>query len=309
MKIIYMGTPYFAVPCLKHLVSEGYDVCLVVTQPDKPVGRKQILTPSDVKKVAIELGLEVYQPTSLRTEEAYLKLKSYNSDFLIVAAYGKILPQNILDIPKYAPINVHGSLLPLYRGAAPIQRTVIDGQKTAGITTMLMEAGLDTGDMLLKYETPVDENMTAGELFDFLANKAPDLLIETLEGYVEGKILPQKQDQNQATYAPMLSKDEAIIDWSCTSLDIHNKVRGMNPWPVAQTSFSGKKLKLYRTSKTELYTEKDAGTVIVDKSRMFLACGDGKLLEVLEIQLEGGKKLDTTSFLAGHRDIDGTVLG
>ena len=212
MKIIYMGTPDFAVPCLERLIKDGHDVCLVVTQPDKAQGRKMVLTPPAVKVLAQKYGAEVYQPATLKSDEAFEKLNSYNPDYIVVAAYGKILPERVLDIPKYACINVHGSLLPMYRGAAPIQRAVIDGQKTTGITTMLMGEGLDTGDMLLKYETAIGENETAGELFDRLALSAPDLLIKTLDDFAEGKITPEKQDDTKATYASMLSKDEAVVD-------------------------------------------------------------------------------------------------
>ena len=309
MKIIYMGTPDFAVPCLERLIKNGYDVCLAVTQPDKAQGRKMILTPPPVKITAEKYGVEVYQPVTLKSDESYEKLKSYNPDFIVVAAYGKILPKRILDIPKYACINVHGSLLPKYRGAAPIQRAVIDGMKTSGVTTMLMGEGLDTGDMLLKYETEIGENETAGELFDRLAEASPDLLIKTLEDFASSKIVPEKQDETQATYASMLSKDEALIDWNEPSDIIHNKIRGMSPWPVAFTYYDGKKLKIYQSEKTDKSTSTLPGTVTADKNSIYVSCSDGKLLKILSLQAEGAKRLDAKQFSAGHRDLDGCVLG
>lgn len=309
MKIIYMGTPDFAVPCLERLIKDGYDVCLAVTQPDKARGRKMILTPPPVKVTAEKNGVEVFQPVTLKSDEAYDKLKSYNPDFIVVAAYGKILPKRILDIPKYACINVHGSLLPKYRGAAPIQRAVIDGMKTSGVTTMLMGEGLDTGDMLLKYETEIGENETAGELFDRLAEASPDLLVKTLEDFALSKITPEKQDESKATYASMLSKDEALIDWNEPSDIIHNKIRGMSPWPVAFTHYDGKKLKIYQSEKTDKSTSALPGTVSADKNSIYVSCSDGKLLKILSLQAEGAKRLDAKQFSAGHRDLNGCVLG
>lgn len=309
MKIIYMGTPDFAVPCLERLIKDGYDVCLAVTQPDKARGRKMILTPPPVKVTAEKNGVEVFQPVTLKSDEAYDKLKSYNPDFIVVAAYGKILPKRILDIPKYACINVHGSLLPKYRGAAPIQRAVIDGMKTSGVTTMLMGEGLDTGDMLLKYETEIGENETAGELFDRLAEASPDLLVKTLEDFALSKITPEKQDESKATYASMLSKDEALIDWNEPSDIIHNKIRGMSPWPVAFTHYDGKKLKIYQSEKTDKSTSTLPGTVSADKNSIYVSCSDGKLLKILSLQAEGAKRLDAKQFSAGHRDLNGCVLG
>ena len=309
MKIIYMGTPDFAVPCLERLIKDGYDVCLAVTQPDKAQGRKMILTPSPVKVTAEKNGVEVFQPVTLKSDEAYDKLKSYNPDFIVVAAYGKILPKRILDIPKYACINVHGSLLPKYRGAAPIQRAVIDGMKTSGVTTMLMGEGLDTGDMLLKYETEIGENETAGELFDRLAEASPDLLVKTLEDFALSKITPEKQDESKATYASMLSKDESLIDWNEPSDIIHNKIRGMSPWPVAFTHYDGKKLKIYQSEKTDKSTSALPGTVSADKNSIYVSCSDGKLLKILSLQAEGAKRLDAKQFSAGHRDLNGCVLG
>lgn len=309
MKIVYMGTPDFAVPCLERLVKDGYDVACVVTQPDKPQGRKQILTPSDVKVCAMKHGIEVYQPQTLRSEEAYEHLKSFGADYFIVAAYGKILPKNILDLPRYACINVHGSLLPKYRGAAPIQRSVLAGDKVTGITTMLMGEGLDTGDMLLKSEYAIDINETSGEVFDALAQSAPDLLIETIEKYTKGEITPVKQDESKATYAHMLSKDEAVIDWSKSAQEVHNLVRGMAPWPVAYSFYGDKKIKIFTTRLTDEKSSLEAGKLKEDKNKVFVTCGDGKFIEVLSLQLEGGKRLEAKQFLAGHPVTSDTKLG
>lgn len=300
VRIIYMGTPDFAVPCLERLVKEKFDVVCVVTQPDKPKGRKMELTPSEVKIKAIEYGLPVYQPNSLKTQEAYEYLKNLEPDYIIVAAYGKILPKNILDLPKYACINVHGSLLPKYRGAAPIQRSVLAGDKVTGVTTMLMAEGLDTGDMLLKAEYPIGVNETSGEVFDALASMSPDLLMETIDKFTKGEIVPEKQNDEEATYAAMLSKDEAIIDWGLPAEKVHNLIRGMAPWPVAYTSYQGKKMKIFASYLTDEKTTLEPGRIKDDKNEIKAACGDGTLLEISVLQLEGGKRLEAKQFLAGH---------
>ncbi len=309
VKIIYMGTPDFAVPCLERLATEdGYEVVCVVTQPDKPQGRKQVLTPSFVKVSALKLGLNVYQPASLRTQESYDYLKSFDADYIIVAAYGKILPKSILDLPKYACINVHGSLLPKYRGAAPIQRSVLAGEKITGVTTMLMAEGLDTGDILLTQEYEIGDNETSGEVFDSLAALSPDLLIKTIEKYTNNEIVPVKQDDSLATYASMLTKEEARIDWSKSVDEIHNLVRGMSPWPVAYTMYKGKKMKIYSAEKTGEATSLIPGTIKKDKSEILIACGDGMLLRVTSLQLEGSKRMDAKSFLLGHPAQDEVIL-
>ena len=296
-----MGTPDFAVPCLERLVKENFEVVCVVTQPDKPKGRKQELTPSDVKVKALELNLHVYQPATLKTQEAYDYLNQFNADYIIVAAYGNILPKSILDMPKYACINVHGSLLPKYRGAAPIQRSVLAGDKVTGITTMLMNEGLDTGDILLKSQYEIDINATAGEVFDALAQSAPDLLIKTIDMFTKGEIVPEKQNDEQSTYAAMLSKDEAVIDWNKSALEIHNLIRGMSPWPVAYTFLEGKKLKIYSSRLTDAKTSLEVGKVKEDKDSILVACGDGMLLSLTSVQLEGSKRMDAKSFLLGHK--------
>ncbi|MCD7774254.1 MAG: methionyl-tRNA formyltransferase [Clostridiales bacterium] len=310
MKIIYMGTPDFAVPCLERLVSDDdFQVVCVVTQPDKPKGRKQELTPSDVKIAALKAGLTVYQPASLKNDEACEYLKSFNADYIVVAAYGKILPKSILDLPKYACVNVHGSLLPKYRGAAPIQRSVLAGDKITGVTTMLMAEGLDTGDILLTREYSIGENETSGQVFDALAQLSPDLLIETLHKYANGEIIPKKQNDEAASYASMITKSEAVIDWNRDMAEIHNLVRGISPWPVAYTEYKGKKLKIYSTEKTDEKTSLAPGTLKADKNEMLVSCGDGLLLKITSLGLEGSKRMDAKSFLLGHPADKDFILG
>ena len=301
MNIIYMGTPDFAVPCLERLAAEGFAIPCVVTQTDKPRGRKQELTPSDVKVAALKLGLNVYQPATLKTQEAYDYLKQFEPDFIVVAAYGKILPKAILDLPKYACINVHGSLLPKYRGAAPIQRSVLSGDKVTGITTMLMAEGIDTGDILLKKEYEIGENETSGEVFDALSALSPDLLLETIDKFVKGEITPVKQNEDEATYAAMLSKNEAEIDCNLSSAQVHNLIRGMLPWPVAFTFFGGKKTKIYGSYLTGKKSSGKIGDFVSENKELFLVCAGGELLGISSLQLEGSKRLDAKQFLAGHR--------
>lgn len=308
--VVFMGTPDFAVPALESLIkSDEYDVKLVVSQTDKPQGRHQELVAPPVKQIALQYGIEVFQPKTLKTDEAYEKIASYKPDFIIVAAYGKILPQRVLDIPVYGCVNLHGSLLPKYRGAAPIQWSVINGEKKTGLTSMLMDAGLDTGDILLVSETEIGENETAGELFDRLAEMGPELLFRTLSGLADGEIAPVKQNEEEATYVSVLSKEMAAIDWNESALSIHNKIRGMSPWPVAKTSFDGKLLKVYSSLVTDRRTNGIPGTLSVCSGRIYVACGDGMLLEITELQLEGAKRMSAADFLRGHQSADGVILG
>ena len=242
--VVFMGTPDFAVPALRALIeAPDYDVKLVVSQTDKPQGRKQILTAPPVKQLALQYGIEVFQPKTLKTPEAAEKIAALRPDFIVVAAYGKILPQTVLDIPRFGCVNLHGSLLPKYRGAAPIQWCVLNGEKETGVTTMLMDAGLDTGDILYVEKTPVGENETAGELFDRLAALCPALLLRTLDDLADGKITPKKQNAAEATYVSVLNKEMAVLDWTLPAAVIHNRVRGLNPWPAAKTALDGKSLK------------------------------------------------------------------
>ena len=298
--VVFMGSPDFAVKALEALIeSPDYDVKLVVSQTDKPQGRKQILTPPPVKTVALQNGIEVFQPKTLRSDEAYEKIASAHPDFIVVAAYGKILPQNVLDIPKYGCVNLHGSLLPKYRGAAPIQWCVINGEEKTGVTTMLMDAGLDTGDILLTSETPISADETAGELFDRLAALCPALLLQTLKGLEAHTIIPKKQNEKDATYVGVLSKEMAAINWNDSAAAIHNKVRGMNPWPVAKTVFCGKILKIFAGRPLNAAARYPAGSLYSEKGDLFVSCGEG-VYRIDELQLEGAKRMNSSDFLRGH---------
>ena len=298
MRIVYMGTPDFAVPALEKLAqSPDYTVAAVFTQPDKPKGRKMVMTPPDVKVCAEKLGIPVFQPSSMRSEEAYNSLKELNPDVIVVAAYGQILPKAVLDLPKFGCVNIHGSLLPKYRGAAPIQQSVLDGEKVTGVTTMLMDVGLDTGDILLKAETEIGENETAGELFDRLAVLGGELIVETLDKLKKGEITPQKQDESLATHTSKITKELCPIDFNKTAYEVHNKVRGLNPWPVAVTEISGKTVKVYSSRVSDMSGA--AGTILSLKP-FVIACGD-KSVELIEIQPQGKKRMTAQAFLAGHK--------
>ncbi len=298
MRIVYMGTPDFAVPALEKLAqSPDYTVAAVFTQPDKPKGRKMVMTPPDVKVCAEKLGIPVFQPASMRSEEAYNSLKELNPDVIVVAAYGQILPKAVLDLPKFGCVNIHGSLLPKYRGAAPIQQSVLDGEKVTGVTTMLMDVGLDTGDILLKAETEIGENETAGELFDRLAVLGGELIVETLDKLKKGEITPQKQDESLATHTSKITKELCPIDFNKSAFEVHNKVRGLNPWPVAVTEISGKTVKVYSSRVSDMSGA--AGTILSLKP-FVVACGD-KSVELIEIQPQGKKRMTAQAFLAGHK--------
>lgn len=298
MDIVFMGTPDFAVPSLEALAkSEKYNVKAVYTQPDKPVGRKRILTPPDVKVCAEKFGIEVFQPVSMKDEAVAEHLRGLAPDVIIVIAYGKILPKAVLDIPKYGCINIHGSLLPKLRGAAPIQRAVIDGEEETGVTSMMMDVGLDTGDMLVKESVSILPDETAGELFDRLSILGTKVLTDTLQKIEDGTLTREKQNEDESTYAAMLSKEECIIDWSCSAKSVHNKVRGMNPWPVAAAWYKGKKLKIYKTRLSERSGE--PGTVL-SVSPVIMACGEGSV-ELVEVQLEGKKRMTAEEFVRGQR--------
>lgn len=306
MRIVFMGTPDFAVPSLQALIDAGHDVCAVYTQPDKPQGRKQILTAPPVKTLALEHDIPVFQPNTLKNEDEQARLRKLAPEVIIVVAYGKLLPKAVLDIPPHGCINVHGSLLPRWRGAAPIQWAVIAGDEMAGVTTMKMAEGLDTGDMLLTYETKVGEKETAGELFDRLAQSGAELLTQTLVKLDE--ITPRPQDDAQSCYAHMLDKQMAVIDWSKSAHEIDCLIRGLNPWPIALTTLSGERLKVFAAEKAAGNGE--AGTVLEadPKKGLTVACGEGAL-KLIEIQLVGGKRMKATDFLRGHAIEVGTKLG
>lgn len=306
MRIVFMGTPDFAVPSLQALIDAGHDVCAVYTQPDKPQGRKQILTAPPVKTLALEHDIPVFQPNTLKNEDEQARLRELAPEVIIVVAYGKLLPKAVLDIPPHGCINVHGSLLPRWRGAAPIQWAVIAGDEMAGVTTMQMAEGLDTGDMLLTYETKVGEKETAGELFDRLAQSGAELLTETLVKLND--ITPRPQDDAQSCYAHMLDKQMAVIDWSKSAHEIDCLIRGLNSWPIALTTLSGERLKVFAAEKAAGNGE--PGTVLEadPKKGLTVACGEGAL-RLTEIQLVGGKRMKATDFLRGHAIEVGTKLG
>lgn len=296
-----MGTPDFAVPSLKRLIADGHEIALVVTQPDKPRGRKREITPPPVKEAALEAGIPVYQPDTLRSDEAFGRLKAADADFFVVAAYGKILPKNVLDLPRYACVNVHGSLLPKYRGAAPIQRSVINGDKVAGVTIMLMAEGLDSGDVLSTASVEVGEDETAGELFDRLAELSPALLSETLVKYAAGEITPVPQNEDEATRAPMLDKSEAVIDWTKPAESVRNMIRGFNPAPVARTSLGGYDMQVYAAVRPGETSGEAAGSCRADPRGIAVVCGDGEVLILTDIRPEGGKRMKAADFLRGHK--------
>ena len=302
-----MGTPDFAVPCLQALLEASYDVVGVFTQPDKPKGRGHKVLPPPVKELALKQGIPVYQPVSLKTEESLAQLTGLAPDLIVVVAYGKILPKAVLELPRLGCINVHASLLPKYRGAGPIQWSVLNGETVTGVTTMYMAQGLDTGDMLLKQETPIGENETASELHDRLSAIGASVLLDTLRALKEGKLSPQKQDDALATHAPMLSKELSLLDFHKPAQMVHNQFRGLSSWPCAATTLHGKRLKVYRS---ELAPGKQAepGTVVSGK-QLVVACGDGGAVHLTEVQFEGSKRMKSEDFLRGHRVEPGTVLG
>lgn len=277
MKIIFMGTPNFAVPSLEALI-EKYGVEAVFTQPDRPKGRGKKLAFSPVKEVAVKHNIKVLQPEKLKEDrEAVEYLKELNPDFIIVVAFGQLLTKEVLDIPKYGCINLHASLLPMYRGAAPLNWVIVNGEKVTGNTTMLMDVGLDTGDMLLKDEVEITENMTTGELHDILMVRGGKLLIDTIEGLVDNTIKPIKQE-GDTCYAKMLNKTTGKINWENNAQDIHNLIRGLNPWPIAHTTYNEQSMKIYESKVINEDSNKEPGTIInVSKEGMKVSCGKGEI--------------------------------
>ncbi len=299
MRIVFMGTPEFAVPCLQKLLDCGHEVSGVFTQPDKPQGRKMILTPPPVKKLAVENSIPVYQPVKMRDGTALEMLKEANPELVIVVAYGKILPKEILEYPKYGCINIHASLLPELRGAAPIQWSVINGFKKTGVTSMQMDEGLDTGDMLIKEEIEIGENESAGEIHDKLSVLGASVLEKTIELLLKGELKPEKQDHEKFTYAPMLSKELSPIDWNLTASEVHNKIRGLCPWPSATAVLNGKKIKIHQSVCVSA-EGKNAGEVIEIGKHLVVSCGDGKCIEILNLQAEGKKAMSAADFMRGN---------
>lgn len=308
MNIVFMGTPEFAVPSLKALY-ENFNISAVFTQPDKPKGRGKKLAFSPVKEFALSKSIKIYQPIKLKNEpEIIEELRKLKPDFIIVVAFGQILTKEVLDIPKYGCINLHASLLPKYRGAAPINWCIIKGEKYSGNTTMLMDVGLDTGDMLLKSKYEITGDMTAGELHDILMEDGAGLLIETINGVVEGSIIPEKQSNENIVYASMLDKTMAKINWNSSALEIKNFIRGLNPWPVAFTTYEGENMKIYKASVIDKESDEKQGTILeVTKSGIKVAAAHGTLL-VEVIQFPGGKPLKVEEYINGNEIKTGIVL-
>jgi methionyl-tRNA formyltransferase len=307
LRTIFMGTPDFALQTLQGLIDAGCNMVGVYTQPDRPKGRGKQLAAPPVKELALQYNLPVYQPVKLRQPEAVAELEALAPDLIVVVAYGQILPKSVLDIPAHGCINVHASLLPSYRGAAPINKAIIDGERETGITTMYMDVGLDTGDMLIKKSLLIGPEETAGELHDRLASLGRETMEETLQQLCAGTLQREVQDDAQSSYASMMKKEDGRIDWSRSSLEIHNHVRGLDPWPGAYTSLGGELLKLARTSPDAADGGK-AGTIVsADSDGVRVACGRGTLL-VKELQLAGRKRLAAGDFLRGCNLVPGTVL-
>lgn len=308
MRVVFMGTPDFAVPCLERIVACSHEVVGVFTQPDKPVGRKRVITPPEVKVCAMKYGIDVYQPEKMRDGTAFEIIKELNPELIVVVAYGKILPKEILEFPKYGCINIHGSLLPKLRGAAPIQWSVINGDEYAGVTSMMMNEGLDTGDMILKKEVKIDFNETSGELYDRLSLIGADVLEETLKQIENGTIICTPQNDDESTYAPLLSKELSEIDWNDTALNVYNKIRGLNPWPVALTYVDGVKYKIYAAEYVENANGKP-GEIVDNNKKIVVSCGDGNGVSIKIIQPEGKKQMDVTAFLSGNKLEKGKLIG
>jgi methionyl-tRNA formyltransferase len=306
MRVVFLGTPSFAVPTLEALVAAGHEVVCVVTQPDRPSGRGHQLTASPVKDAAVRLGLPVYQPERIRRPEAVQNLAALAPDAMVVVGYGQIIPQSAIDTPPHGIINVHASLLPKYRGAGPVQWAIANGETHTGVTTMRIDAGLDTGEMLLKAETDIGPEETAVELGARLAAMGAALLVETLERIAS--IVPRKQDPAQATYAPLLKKEDGLIDWRHPAQAIHNRVRGFQPWPGAYTRFRGRQLHVWKSRvAAEAPGELgEAGPLLLDPLRA--VCAEGTL-QFIEVQLEGRKRTTAEAFVNGQRIAAGDILG
>lgn len=308
MRVVFMGTPDFAVGTLEAIIKEGYEVAGVVTQPDKPKGRGKNMQFTPVKEVAVAKNIPVYQPIRVKEPEFIEELQKLNPEVIVVVAFGQILPKAILDMPQYGCVNVHASLLPRYRGAAPIQWAVIDGEKESGVTTMLMEEGLDTGDMLKKTVVPLEEDETGGSLHDKLAAAGADLLIETLKELEAGTSVRTKQDDTLSNYAKMLDKQLGHIDFTKPAEEIERLIRGLNPWPSAFTGIDGKTLKIWSATVVNQEAEGKYGEIVeVTQDSILVKTGKG-LLELDEVQLEGKKRMETDAFLRGYPVKVGTIL-
>lgn len=310
-RVVFMGTPEFAVPSLDALLDAGYEVVGAFTQPDRPVGRGHKLAACPVKQRALERGVPVFQFERVRRQEGLDALRALNPDVVVTAAFGQILSRKLLEVPAHGTVNVHASLLPKYRGAAPINWCIINGETEAGVTTMLTDIGVDTGDMLLSRKTPIGDMETAGELTERLSQIGAELLIETLDKYLKGEITPVKQDESQMSHQPMLDREMARIDWTRSAKEISCLVRGMNPWPCAFTTLSGGNLKIYMAKPADIDAQcAQCGQVIESSAKkgLFVACGEG-VLEIIEMQAPNAKRMAAKAYLMGKRIDAGTVLG
>ena len=301
MKIIFMGTPDFSVGTLEALIEAGHEVVLAVTQPDKPKGRGKEMQFTPVKECAVKYGIPVFQPQRVREAECIEELRKYEADVMVVVAFGQILPKEILEMTPYGCINVHASLLPKYRGAAPIQWAIIDGEEVTGVTTMQMNEGLDTGDMLLKTMIPIEAKETGGSLFDKLAAAGAKLCVETLDGLVAKTIVPEVQGETPTAYAKQIKKELGDINWSWDGKAIERLIRGLTPWPSAYSNWNGKQMKIWDAEITEGNTQEAPGTIVkVEKEAFYVQTGDG-LLKVCELQIPGKKRMDAAAFLRGYQ--------
>ena len=307
MRLAFLGTPAFAVPTLERLVARGHQVLAAVTHPDRPKGRGQTLAPPPVKEAALRLGVPVYQPERIKRPESVDYLRSLAPEAMVVVGYGQIIPQSIIDIPPLGILNVHASLLPRYRGAGPIQWAIVNGETVTGVTIMRIDAGLDTGPMLLKAATAIGADETALDLGRRLSVMGADLLIEALDALAAGRIVPQPQENAQASYAPMLKKEDGRIDWSRSAAQIHNQVRGMQPWPGAYSIFRGGALHVWRARPVEAGAGHPPGTLVRIKP-LLVACGAGAL-ELIEVQMEGRKRMPAADFANGQRLVENEILG
>ncbi|MBR6243138.1 MAG: methionyl-tRNA formyltransferase [Ruminococcus sp.] len=309
MKIVFMGTPEFAVPCLKALAESSHEVAAVFTQPDKPKGRGYKMIPTPVKSAALEYDIPVYQPLSLRKgEDAEKSMKILNDiapDIIVVTAYGQILPKEILELPAHGCINIHASLLPAYRGAAPINWCILNGEKETGVTSMQMSEGLDTGDMLIREKTEIGENETYQELYARLSEMGGEVLMKTLEAVENGTLAPEKQDDSLSSYSPMIKKEMSALDFSKPASQVHNTVRGVTGF----TMLGGKRLKVFSSELSDdIAPDAENGSIVVPE-KFTVKCGDGKCISFTEIQLEGGKRMKTADFLRGRKLNKGDILG
>lgn len=308
MRVIFMGTPDFSVGILEEIIRAGHEVALVVTQPDKPKGRGNAMQFPPVKECAVEHGLEIFQPKKIREPENAEILKKYNADIFIVAAFGQILPKEILDMPKYGCVNVHASLLPKYRGAAPIQWAVINGDEITGVTIMKMDIGIDTGDMIAKREVRLAADETGGSLFDKLADVGAKLCVEAMDMIESGKAVYTPQRSEAATHTRMIGKELGNIDWTTSAVEIERLIRGLNPWPSAYTKLDGRTLKIWKAEVASDATEYEPGCICkVSKDEMLVQTGQG-ILSLKEVQLEGKKRMSIDAFLCGYQVEEGSFF-